>query len=446
MNCPILQLLELHRSRVFPDADHPSKALSNVFTEKRQDGIFAGLHMPAGRFVLAITSGREHRRFPGQWPGIGSQDGRQMRILFSATPAAGHVLPLVPLANAAGDAGHDVAFLTGPDMAGYLGSRTLVPAGPGISELMAETARRTGGDDGLRLSGASVELFVGARIDLTYDQALDQARRFAPDLLVCEALDFVGPLVAAALDVPWAAHAIVMPILADLQESAMARADDQATARGLRPRRRFALVDPLPDVLRSPADPPLPDDRVVLRPTAHAGDRVSGPVPGLPDGRPLVLVTLGTSVRVRGLPARLARSAAEAGYEVAVTVDAGTLPGTRGVHEIGFVPLARLLPGVDAVIGAGGSGTVQATLAAGLPMVLRPVLADQPWTAQRVARAGAGLVIDDPAEAGPAVRTVLTDPRYRTAAQEAAAAIQSMPAPEAALGDLLARAGLSDRA
>jgi UDP:flavonoid glycosyltransferase YjiC (YdhE family) len=77
------------------------------------------------------------------------------------------------------------------------------------------------------------------------------------------------------------------------------------------------------------------------------------------------------------------------------------------VHEIGFVPLARLLPEVDAVIGAGGSGTVQATLAAGLPMVLRPVLADQPWTAQRVARA----------------------------------AIRSMPTPQAALGDLLARAG-----
>jgi hypothetical protein len=49
-------------------------------------------------------------------------------------------------------------------------------------------------------------------------------------------------------------------------------------------------------------------------------------------------------------------------------------------------------------------------------------------------------VIDGPAEAGPSVRTVLTDPRYRTAAQEAAAAIRSMPTPEAALGDLLARA------
>jgi UDP:flavonoid glycosyltransferase YjiC (YdhE family) len=116
------------------------------------------------------------------------------------------------------------------------------------------------------------------------------------------------------------------------------------------------------------------------------------------------------------------------------------------VHEIGFVPLARLLPEVDAVIGAAGGGTVQATLAAGLPMVLRPVLADQPWNAERVASAGAGLVIDDPAEAGPAVRTVLTEPRYRMAAKAAAAAIGSMPTPEAVIGDLLVRAGLSTRA
>ena len=49
------------------------------------------------------------------------------------------------------------------------------------------------------------------------------------------------------------------------------------------------------------------DERVVLGPTPHAGDRVSGPVAGLQDGRPLVLVTLGTSVRVRGLPAGLGR-------------------------------------------------------------------------------------------------------------------------------------------
>jgi hypothetical protein len=51
LNFPILQLQELHRSRVFPDADHPSKALNNVFTEKRQGGIFAGFYMPVCRLV-----------------------------------------------------------------------------------------------------------------------------------------------------------------------------------------------------------------------------------------------------------------------------------------------------------------------------------------------------------------------------------------------------------
>ena len=36
-----------------------------------------------------------------------------MRIAFAANPALGHVLPVLPLAIAARDAGHDVAFLAG---------------------------------------------------------------------------------------------------------------------------------------------------------------------------------------------------------------------------------------------------------------------------------------------------------------------------------------------
>jgi UDP:flavonoid glycosyltransferase YjiC (YdhE family) len=170
-------------------------------------------------------------------------------------------------------------------------------------------------------------------------------------------------------------------------------------------------------------------------------------------GRPLVLVTGGTSVREPDLLGGLAASVAKEGFEVVVTVEPGTLPGSTGpgstgpgsagVHEIGFVPLAALLPELDALVCTAGMGTVQAALAAAVPMVLRPVLADQPWNAQRVASAGAGLVVDDPAEAGPAVRTVLTEPRYRVAAQSSAAAIRSMPPPAAALTDLLVKANLS---
>ena len=159
-----------------------------------------------------------------------------------------------------------------------------------------------------------------------------------------------------------------------------------------------------------------------------------------------MLITGGTSVREPDLLGGLAASVAKEGFEVVVTVTPGTLPGAAGVHEIGFVPLATLLPALDAVVCTAGMGTVQAAVAAGVPMVLRPVLADQPWNAQWVASAGAGLVTDDPAEAGPAVRAVLTEPRYRAAAQAAAAAIRSMPAPEAALASLLVKAGLSPQA
>lgn len=369
-----------------------------------------------------------------------------MRILFGAVPAAGHVLPLVPLADAAADAGHQVAFLTAADMAGYLGGRPLLPAGPDVPTLLVETERRTSGGDARHPGQAAVENFAGARVDLTIDEARDQARRFAPDLLVCEAFDFVGQLLAAELDRPWAKHAICAPLPGPLDAAMQERAEAQHAARGLTPRERIALIDPLPEVLRSVDDPPGPADRIALRPGAHVGGRNQGAPQPIPGQRPRVLVTAGTSVHEPELLAGLVSSVAEAGFSVVVTVEPGVLPADPRVHALGFVPLARLLPAVDAVVGAGGFGTVLATLAAGLPTVLRPVLADQPWNAQRVVKAGAGLVIEDPAEAGAAVHAALTEPGYRAAAESAAVSIRSMPAPEAVLTELLARQGSSVRA
>jgi UDP:flavonoid glycosyltransferase YjiC (YdhE family) len=368
-----------------------------------------------------------------------------MRILFSGANVAGHLLPMVPLADAAADAGCEVAFLTGAEAAGYLGGRRLLPAGPSSAALREESRRRAGGGDPRHAGEAAVLLFTEVRIDLNYAESLDQARRFAPDLLVCEEVDFVGPLVAAALDVPWAVHAITAPMPAEFQQVLLTRAEAQRGARGLSARRprRVALIDPLPHVLRSPADPALPEDRIATRTAAFAGDRDASETFELPPGRPLVLVTTGTSVQDPDLLERLAASVAKEGYEVVATTEPGTLQETAGVHEIGFVPLGRMLSELDAVVATGGMGTVQAALSAEVPMVLRPVMADQPWNAERVAAAGAGLVIDDAAEAGPAVRTVLTEPKYRAAAQAAAAAIRSTQSPADALAELLVKAGLS---
>jgi hypothetical protein len=70
-----------------------------------------------------------------------------------------------------------------------------------------------------------------------------------------------------------------------------------------------------------------------------------------------VLVTAGTSVRDPGLLARLGIAVADAGCEVVVTAEPGTLRVDPRVHPVGFVPLARLLPTVDAVVGTAGLGT-----------------------------------------------------------------------------------------
>ena len=39
-----------------------------------------------------------------------------MRILFTSFPGLGHLHPLMPLALAAGAAGHDVRLASGPDV------------------------------------------------------------------------------------------------------------------------------------------------------------------------------------------------------------------------------------------------------------------------------------------------------------------------------------------
>jgi UDP:flavonoid glycosyltransferase YjiC (YdhE family) len=50
-----------------------------------------------------------------------------------------------------------------------------------------------------------------------------------------------------------------------------------------------------------------------------------------------------------------------------------------------------LLPHTDVVVTTGGAGTVMASLAAGVPLVLVPTEWDKPETAPRVVEAGVGL-------------------------------------------------------
>jgi UDP:flavonoid glycosyltransferase YjiC (YdhE family) len=378
-----------------------------------------------------------------------------MRILFSGSPDIGHVLPLMPLADAGRAAGHQTALLTSGDLASLVAPMRVLRAGPAIEEMVGEALRRTGTRPAQAAeqfyAGArveldvvqvlvAVELYAGLRVELSFDDALRQAGAFGPDLVVCEEYDFVGPMVAAALGVPWAAHAIMGPLPEPFWQAMRDRVAREYKSRSLTARPRIALVDPYPDALRLPTERP-PADRITIRPAVneHGPARQAGP--DLPPGRPGALVTLGTTVNDSAALSALASSVAAAGFTAVVTAQREDLSADIDqdrVRPVGFVPLANLLSQVDLVVSAGGSGTVLASLSRGLPMVIRPFSADQPWNAARLARRGAAIVIDDFAEAGPAASRIAENPAYGEAAKRVAAELASLNSPDTVLRRLFA--------
>ena len=370
-----------------------------------------------------------------------------MRILFSSVPGHGHVLPLLPLARAARRAGHETALLTGATMAEVVSPLQVLPAGPTSDAMMAEVARRTGGGDpGAEPTPAlAAELFAGVRVDLTADEAIAAGRDWAPDLVVAEWVDFVGPLVAAALGIPWAAVAISLPLPEPMWQAMAEVAASRYADRGLVPTARIALVDPVPDALHADGWV-APQDRVAVRNEPHTRQDLAhrAATPVARGDLPRVLVTLGTVVDDPATLAAVVDSVAALDVDVVVT------QGPRGiddpdrdrprVHPVGFVPLDELLGDVEVVVAAGGTGTVLAALSAGLPMVLVPVVADQPWNAARAAALGVAVVVSAPHEVGAAVRQVLADPSYRAAALALAARTTATASTEEVLAVLLDRA------
>ncbi|MFC6011573.1 glycosyltransferase [Nocardia lasii] len=95
------------------------------------------------------------------------------------------------------------------------------------------------------------------------------------------------------------------------------------------------------------------------------------------------------------------------------------IPPNARVEE--FVPFGKLLPLVDVMVTNGGYGGVQFALANGVPLVVAGATEEKPDIAARVEWTGVGVNLrcgnPTPDQLRTAVRTVLTDPTYRTRAQ-----------------------------
>lgn len=376
-----------------------------------------------------------------------------MRILFTLQPASGHFQPLVPLARAAAQAGHEVAFAC---------ARSFVPK----VEQAGFTAFAAGFDmegrlpteiaPGLRAGYredfthyAVPHVFIGLLSRVMLPDLMGLCRSWAPDLLVRENTEFAACIAGELLNLPYVT-------VRATASSPTFYANRHRLAASLGALREYAALPPDPDVqmpfrhLYLMAEPPsftqteLPSTAQYVRPVdavATSDDRPPEWLADLPE-RSTVYATLGTVLGRSGGADATFRVILEALQDEPVNVimtvgqlgdpeELGPWPSNARVER--FIPQEFVLPRCDVVLTHGGFGTIKGALSHAIPMVLLPHSADQPDNAVRCAALGVGVVLsgdERTAEAiRNAVRRVLSDSGYRRNAQRLRDEIEQLPAP-----------------
>jgi hypothetical protein len=265
-------------------------------------------------------------------------------------------------------------------------------------------------------------------------KAMVQAWR--PDLVVREPSELASYVVAEASGIP---HVQVAVGLADVDErfsplldGPLGELGSSSGVAGLRSAPRLSL---LPESFEEPA---------ATGRTAIRRYRVSAPQPGHSrnggQGRVPRYVTFGSVAAGLGLfPSlyqQIVAEVAELPVHVLLTIGEASDPEMIGtlpvnVHVERWWPQEQVMPHAAAMVGHGGFGTTLMGLASGLPMVVVPLFADQPYNARRVEALGIGIALEGgPAaveEIKDALQRVLSEDWYRRLARNIADEIAELP-------------------
>ena len=279
-----------------------------------------------------------------------------------------------------------------------------------------------------------------------------------PDLILRESAEYASAIVGEEHDIP---HARVAVSLAVGEEQALAIAGPVLDERRAGIAERIRASPYLSLFPASLEDPEAGRPAVTYSFRDPAERRSAAPLPDWwgEDTDPLVYVSFGSQVgampiagpifaavfeAVAGLPARVLLT-------VGRETSADTFSRPPGnVHVERWIPQADVFGHAGAVVCHGGSGTTLGALAAGLPLVVVPLFADQPDNARRVAAIGAGVAVE-PGDEAPrepvrstidtsalraAIEAVLADPAYRRSAERVADEMRALPPTDAALAIL----------
>ena len=370
-----------------------------------------------------------------------------MRVLITSTSGAGHLSPLLPIARSLIERGHNIKVAAAENLANTImkaGLDHVVTAKATAEELAPVTAEmdRLKGDASLEYA---MREYFGRLFPLAAMPTIaETVRDWRPDLILRESAEFAGLVQARANDIPHARFAVhASGMETQLIKTTAGTIDTRLGEVKAAPGAMSALCgEPVITAFPASIDAVLDigGTAEILRvqgPAIKPNPKPDGVDWAPTDGRPLIYATLGSvagrTEKAQNAYRSVIQSVADLPVHVLLTtgpvMDAGLLgdiPDNVTVKD--WVPQADVLPWASAVICHGGSGTFLGGAAAGLPMVVVPLFADQPNNARALDAYGAGVAVFEavPAAIKAAVEKVLADPTYRDKAGELAAEMAAM--------------------
>jgi UDP:flavonoid glycosyltransferase YjiC (YdhE family) len=370
-----------------------------------------------------------------------------VRVLVTSTPGRGHIGPLLPVAAALREVGHDVRWATAPE-----GCSTVAGLGYPVDAAGLDTAeRRAAVADRLppimalppreRRGALFAGFFAAAAARAMAADVRPVVESFRPDLVVHEmaelgivplAVERGIPHVVVAFSGPPPAYAL--PTITDELAGWWASLGlDLPPHAGLS---GDGYLHPFPPSLH--ADPPWPYERMRPEP-AEPTRREDAPswLASFGSTQPAVYVTFGTEPAAASAPwPELLEAIGDRAIDALVTTGAhgdvgahGSVPDNVRVER--YVPQGHVLGRVAAVVSHAGAGTMLGAASAGVPQIVVPMFADQWDNADAIASAGAALLCEEherSAESlGSALDQVIGDDSWRNAAATVAEELRRLP-------------------
>ena len=343
------------------------------------------------------------------------------RVLIVTSPEKGHLNPLVGVAQWLRRMGHSVGWLCLPEPSPQLERLDVevlrlpatAPAAPEL-ETHGEALVRLVRDESAM--GRWIRGLLLDAVPALVEPVREVVRRFRPDVMAVDGMQYAAVLAAHAEQVPWAGISSALTLLEPELDIALLRnvralaADREAlfsrhglkasfrTCECLSPRLNtiFATEALVGEDARVPPATHLVGPS--LTPEAR-GDEAPFPWERLGE-KPVVYASFGSQISWQPELFRLIAEAA-APLGVTLVLSAGELAGgdfarslPGDVVAVPYVPQRELLARISVFISHGGANSVMEALTAGVPMLLLPVCNDQPVQAHFLRRAGAGLALE----------------------------------------------------